>query len=87
MARRRKQKIRKVEVQVALAGIPCVVSGIEMSDPQAAPSRGGIRRLWHTIRGHRSGMLFAPEWLGLQGWLDVELRAEAEYRHQGHVAA
>lgn len=69
-----------MEVEVILAGIPCVVSGVEIRDEQAAPTRNGIRRLWHTIRGARSGMFFAPEWLGLRGWLDVELRAEAEFR-------
>lgn len=78
--RPRTEELRRVEVAVTLCGIPCIVSGVELEDPEAAPERRGIRRLWHTIRGRRSGMFFAPEWLGLRGWLDVELRAEAEYR-------
>lgn len=84
MSRRRaarpRPRAQPVEVRVTLAGIPCVVTGVEIRDPTAAPERRGLRRLWHTIRGSKSGMLFAPEWLGFKGWLDIELRAEAEYR-------
>ena len=65
---------------MTLGGVPCTVIGIEMRDPDAAPSRKGIRRLWHTIKGRKTGMRFAPEFLGLRGWLDVELRVEAEFR-------
>lgn len=71
----------RVEVALDLGGIPCLVTGLELPDSKL-PERRGIRRLWHTIRGRKSGMFFAPEWLGLKGWLDVELRAEAEYRGQ-----
>lgn len=88
MGQRDRTRIRGkyVEVAVHLAGIPCLVSGIEYRD-KASPRPEGIRRLWHTVRGQRSGMFFAPEWLGLRGWLDVELRAEAEYRGIGFVGS
>ncbi len=76
-----KQKHRDVSVAITINKIPCIVEGIEIDDPNAAPDRHGRRRLWHTIRGAKTGSYLVPEWLELKGWLDVELRAEASYRH------
>jgi len=74
-------KSRKVSVAITINKIPCIIEGIEIDDPRAAPERHGKRRLWHTIRGAKTGSYLVPEWLELKGWLDVELRAEASYRH------
>ncbi|MFN7971714.1 MAG: hypothetical protein U0166_05125 [Acidobacteriota bacterium] len=65
-----------MSVDVRLGGIPCRVEGFELAGP------GGVHRVWDRISSPRTGMLLPPELLGLPGWLDVELRAEAEYRGQ-----
>jgi len=57
-----------IVVEARIADIDCRIEG----------EQRGASRCWHTVRSARTGMLYPPELLGLQGWLDVELRAEAE---------
>ena len=70
-------KSRKVSVAITINKIPCIIEGIEIDDPRAAPERHGKRRLLHTIRCAKTGSYLVPEWLDLKGGLDVELRAAA----------
>lgn len=65
-------RAQPVTVLLTIGRVPCVVEG----------TTHGTGRAWYTIRSPRTGMELPPELLGLSGWLDVELRAEAAYRGQ-----
>ena len=64
------QPRKPIEVLLYLAGIPCLVEGVQ----------AGKSRLWNRIRSSRTGTELPPELLGLKGWHEVRLRAEAEVR-------